>query len=66
MFNLGNLKQAFSSLAASTGWECPDCQLGLRAREQFVQNDLGSHALVLLLPFVVVVALSLALERVLR
>lgn len=45
---------------------CPDCELALRTREQFLHDDLGSHTFALVLPFVVVVGLSLALERLLR
>jgi hypothetical protein len=66
MLNLFNLEQALLGFAALRDWSCPDCELGVRARQQFFDDHLGGHTFALLLPFVVVVGLSLALERVLR
>lgn len=52
-------------LAASTG-VCPDCELGLRAREQLWQQDFSSHLLALLLPLAIVALTAFGLGRALR
>lgn len=45
---------------------CPDCELGLRAREQLWQQDFSSHLLALLLPLAIVGLAAVGLGRALR
>jgi hypothetical protein len=45
---------------------CPDCELGVRAREQLWQQDFSSHLLALLLPMALVALMAFGLGRALR
>jgi hypothetical protein len=60
-----NVTRGAKQLASLTE-ACPDCELGLRAREQLWQQDFSSHLFALLLPLAIVALTAVGLGRALR